>query len=187
MPSSKSQKFAIADCRRSTGNMKRDRPLLLIGLLTAVVPTTLLFLAVTYLFAFTLLAGLTTAVLAMWPVTKAERIIGIFLCGATTLGSIGLLTYASSEGSPTKLIVPNNYVGEIRILEDKKAGIPPVKEKVIGFTESETTAPSLQAPVNLFAAGIRNESSFAMVESYSTWQKIYLKTTDLKLLEDRLA
>jgi len=64
----------------------------------------------------------------MWPATKIRRIIGISLCAASTLGSFGLLTYASSSGSPVKLIVPNDFVGEIKILEDEKLGRPPLKE-----------------------------------------------------------
>ena len=108
--------------------MKLDRCLLAVGVLTALIPTTLLFFALTYLFIFTFFAGVAAVVLSMWPAKKIRRIIGISLCAASTLGSFGLLAYASSSGSPVKLIVPNDFVGEIKILEDVKLGKPPLKE-----------------------------------------------------------
>lgn len=103
----------------------RDGILLSIGLLTAVIPTVLLFMSVTYLFAATLATGIVATVLGFSNPSKVRRISGISVCTLSVVGSFGLIAYASSSGYPIKPIIPNDFTGEIRIHLDEQNGTPP--------------------------------------------------------------
>ena len=107
----------------------RDGILICVGILTALIPTVLLFIFVTYLFFATLVAGLVAALLGFTEPTRVKRITGIFVCVLSIVGSIGLLVYASTSGQAIQLVIPNDYSGEIRIHLDKENGIPPEKTK----------------------------------------------------------
>ena len=113
-------------------NKRRCDPLLLVvGIFTASLPTALLFASVTYLFAATLLAGVITVGLSFFKPNRRRRIVGIGLCILAIVGSFWLIIDAGRSGAPIKLIVPNDYVGEINIYYDKRTGLSP--EEADGF------------------------------------------------------
>jgi hypothetical protein len=101
-----------------------------LGVFTLVVPTALLYLSVTYLFAVPLFAGL---VIVVWGVvmlrSPAESrqvrygfAAALLLAVAAIGGPIGLCFYASSSGKPIRIIVPQEFVGEVKIVLDAQQG-----------------------------------------------------------------
>ncbi len=108
-------------------NRERDGLLIGVGLLTVVVPTLLLFLAVTYLFVFTLAAGIAAVMLGLKRPSKMRTRIGLSLCVLTVFGSFGLMAWAGRSGHPIKLVIPNDYTGTINIHLDEENGVAPIK------------------------------------------------------------
>jgi hypothetical protein len=109
--------------------MKRDPLLLGMGAFTAIVPTAYLFFSVTFLFAIPLAAGIATFVWGLSPSSRKKHIIGIGVCIIATFGAPGLVVFGNRPGRPIKLVIPNDFVGEIRIYRDVVNGIPPEQDE----------------------------------------------------------
>ena len=93
-------------------------------LFRSVFPTIVLFRGVTYLFIITLLAGVVAIGMSFRRRSVFRRCVGTGLCAAATLGSFALVAYASGTGRPIKLVIPNDYTGEI-VIALHGQGTPP--------------------------------------------------------------
>ena len=107
-------------------NTTRNPLLISIGVLTAVLPTTLLFLSINVLFFVPLVAGLgcfAWGCLRM-PESLQPRAtaIGIILCLVAAVGPFALRAYGDRSDRPVKVILPVGFRGEFSIVKDREHG-----------------------------------------------------------------
>ncbi len=107
--------------------MHTRNPLLIcVGTVTAILPTTCLFLGVNLLFVVPLLVGIgcVAAGCVRMPDTKKRSMAhsGLVLCLAAAVVPFVLTAYARRSGYPIKIILPVSYRGEFRIVKDRSRG-----------------------------------------------------------------
>ena len=127
----------------------KSRSLVAIGVFTAVVPTTLLWLGVNMLFGVPLVIGLACVVVgaratpvpdarALFDVGDAEfervardlhasrriRNLGAIACLAATALPFAISQYFGREGQPIRIVLPAGYRGEFSIVKNRSAGQP---------------------------------------------------------------
>src|SRR5690242_7737194 len=129
--------------------MKQSWSLVAIGVFTAVVPTTLLWLGVNMLFGVPLVVGLACVVVgaratlvadprALLDLGDAEleralrdlhasrriRNLGAVACLAATVLPFAISAYLGREGQPIRIVLPAGYRGEFSIVKNRSAGQP---------------------------------------------------------------
>ena len=106
--------------------MTRNPLLILIGAVTAVLPTSLLFFGVNILFFIPLLVGLGCVFLGCRKSPEAGKElatrVGIFLCLTATIGPFALTEYLNRPGKPIKIVVPEGFHGAFSIVKDRQQG-----------------------------------------------------------------
>lgn len=106
-----------------------------IGTLTATIPTFLLFRAVTFLFIVPLVLGALcillgiTALLTGMPFSKYVGWIAAILMLIAVLFPFGIVAYHDREGYPIVYVIPEGYRGPVRLIIDRKQGVDvPLKD-----------------------------------------------------------
>ena len=106
--------------------MTRNPLLILIGAVTAVLPTSLLFLSVNILFFIPLLVGLGCVFFGCRKSPEAGKElatrVGLFLCLTATIGPFALTEYFNRPGKPIKIVLPEGFRGEFSIVKDRQQG-----------------------------------------------------------------
>jgi hypothetical protein len=117
--------------------MTRVSPILaiIIGILTATIPTFLLFQAVTYLFVVPLGLGLFCIFLGLIGLRTRGKLsqhvvwIAIIIMLGGVFIPFGMIAYYNRSAYPIVVIVPEGYRGPIKLIVDKNRGIDvPLKE-----------------------------------------------------------
>lgn len=107
-------------------HMTRNPLLICIGLLTAVLPTTLLFVGVNMLFFVPLVVGLGSVVVGCLRISAAKKRtvtgVGVFLCLAAATCPFALAAYANRSGKPIRIVLPEGYRGRFAIVKDRVKG-----------------------------------------------------------------
>jgi hypothetical protein len=100
-----------------------------IGTATAVIPTIILFAAVTYLFVIPLAIGLfcvflgITVLLVDGEYAKHVGWIVAILASIGWVAPFGIIAYYEQPGHPIALVVPDGYRGEVKLSVDREQGI----------------------------------------------------------------
>ena len=100
-----------------------------IGSLTATLPTIVLFQAVTYLFVVPLLLGLMCIILGVIALSTGGRYgkhigkIAVILMLIGTVFPFGMIVYYNRSGYPIVLVVPEQYRGPVRLIIDRDQGV----------------------------------------------------------------
>jgi hypothetical protein len=106
--------------------MTRDPLLILIGAVTAVLPTTLLFLSVNILFFVPLLVGLGCVFVGCRKSPEAGKEsaihVELILCLAAAIGPFALSAYFNRPGKPVRIVLPEGFRGEFLIVRDREKG-----------------------------------------------------------------
>jgi len=104
----------------------RNPLLICVGLLTAVLPTTCLFVGVNVYFFVPLLVGLGCVVVGCFRMPEARKGsatgLGLVLCLAAAVGPFALAAYAHRPGKPIRVVLPRGYRGEFSIVKDRAKG-----------------------------------------------------------------
>jgi hypothetical protein len=104
----------------------RNPVLVCFGLLTAVVPTTCLFVSVNIYFFVPLVVGLGCAVVGCLKMPKrgqrAVTLLGVALCLTAAVGPFSLAAYFNRSGLPIRVVLPVGYRGEFSIVKDRTKG-----------------------------------------------------------------
>jgi hypothetical protein len=102
---------------------------LVIGTLTATVPTFVLFQAMTYLFVVPLVLGLVSIILGVtalrnggWYAGHVGGIAAVLMLVAVVL-PFGMIAYYNRSGYPIVLVVPERYRGPVRLIIDRHQGV----------------------------------------------------------------
>jgi hypothetical protein len=117
----------------------------IIGTLTATIPTVMLFQAVTYLFVVPLVLGLLCIVLGVTALrtegTYGKHVgwIAVILMLVGVIVPFGMIAYYDRSGYPIVLVVPTEYRGPIRLIIDRKNGLEvPLVNKKYTYRVPET-------------------------------------------------
>lgn len=100
-----------------------------IGTLTATVPTFVLFQAVTFLFVVPLVLGLVCILLGVIALRTGGRFarhvgwIATILMLVAVVLPFGLIAYHNRSGYPIVLVVPDGYRGPVRLIIDRRQGV----------------------------------------------------------------
>jgi hypothetical protein len=116
----------------------------IVGVLTTLIPTTVLFLAVTYLFVIPLMAGIICILLGVVgfrtdsPLGRHAGWLAVLLMFVAVGVPFGLITYHNRSGNPIVLVIPAGYRGPIRLVIDRAGGaeIPLQNGRYTYYTES---------------------------------------------------
>jgi hypothetical protein len=104
----------------------RNPLLACIGLATAVVPSTCLFVSVNIYFFVPLLVGLASVVVGCLKMAETAKrtatALGLALCLAAAIGPFALAAYANRSGKPIRIVIPAGYRGEFSIEKDRSKG-----------------------------------------------------------------
>jgi len=104
----------------------RNGILIFVGLLTALVPSTLLFFSLNLYFVVPLIVGVLCAIAGVFRMEvnakKWATTIGVLLCVVASLGPFLIAAWMNREGLPIKIVIPVGYHGEIRIVKDHTKG-----------------------------------------------------------------
>lgn len=113
---------------------------LMIGVLTATIPTFLLFRAVTFLFVIPLLLGLLSISLGLAALrrgsglSKLAAVIAVVLLVVAVAVPFGLIAYHNRTGFPIVVIVPDNYRGPVLLVIDRDGGVDvPLRDGVYEY------------------------------------------------------
>lgn len=113
---------------------------LMIGVLTATIPTFLLFRAVTFLFVIPLFLGLLSISLGVAAIRrgpalgKLAAVIAVALLLVAVAVPIGLIAYYNRTGYPILLVIPDNYRGSVRLVIDRDRGVDvPLRDGVYEY------------------------------------------------------
>jgi hypothetical protein len=106
---------------------KTWNPLLVwIGLLTALLPTTCLFLSVNILFFVPLVIGIGSAAVGCVKMPESVKpraaAIGLIVCVVASLGPSALAAYFNRPGNPIKIVLPVGFRGEFSIVKNPATG-----------------------------------------------------------------
>jgi hypothetical protein len=102
---------------------ERNRLLLGLGVATALVPTTLLFLQVNLLFFVPLVVGALVFCLGLRKTGHSLLVPpAIVLAACAWVGPFFLAAYWNREGNPVEILVPVGFQGKIEIIRDRKNG-----------------------------------------------------------------
>lgn len=108
---------------------------IVIGVFTATIPTTLLFLAVTYLFLVPFVLGIVCiglGVVAIDSEGKLFRYVGWLSVGIMLVAVVlpfGVIAYHRQSGYPIVLVIPEGYRGPVRLVVDEEDGVDVPLEK----------------------------------------------------------
>jgi hypothetical protein len=101
-------------------------PLIAIGLLTAILPTTCLIFSVNTLFFVPFLVGFATAVIGCLRIPGRARgtvtALGVMLCLVATVVPFALRAYIGRSGKPVTIVLPAGYEGEFSIVRHRTRG-----------------------------------------------------------------
>jgi hypothetical protein len=104
----------------------RNPLLISIGLLTAILPTTCLFMSVNILFFIPLVVGLGGVVAGCFKMSEADKrsttVIGLFLCVTAAVGPFALAAYANRSGYPIRIVITAGHRGEFSIVKHRGKG-----------------------------------------------------------------
>jgi hypothetical protein len=110
-------------------NRPGGRAALVIGVVTATIPTYVLFQAVTFLFVVPLLLGhvcIGLGVLALRTKSRFLRHVGLLaavLMLIAILLPLGMIAYNSRSGYPIVMVIPEGYRGPVKLVIDRKEGV----------------------------------------------------------------
>lgn len=100
-----------------------------VGALTALIPTVVLFVAVTYLFVIPLAIGLfcvflgITVLLVDGEYAKHVGWIVAILAAVAWVAPFGIIAYYNQPGHPIALVIPDGYRGRVKLVVDPHQGI----------------------------------------------------------------
>lgn len=104
----------------------RTQPLIVVGIVTALIPTTILFVSVTYLFVVPLITGLACLFWGNCQATNAQQgrrlVIGAFACVVASVAPFVSIYVSQTPARPIKIIVPDGFRGQFQIVKDSKNG-----------------------------------------------------------------
>jgi hypothetical protein len=107
----------------------RNPKLIVIGLMTASVPTVLLYMSVTFLFLVPLSVGFGSIIAGCIRLperlSRSATAAGSVLCLAAAIGPFALEAYAHRSGAPIKFVLPAGYRGEFSIVKNRAHGLTP--------------------------------------------------------------
>ncbi len=102
---------------------------IVIGVLTATIPTCLLFQAVTYLFVVPLALGVPSISFGVAALQRSSAL-GIVAAGMSLVLLVvaiavpyGLIAYHNRTGYPIVLVIRDNYRGPVRLVLDRERGV----------------------------------------------------------------
>lgn len=106
--------------------MARNSLLVLIGAVTAVLPTTLLFLSLNIFFFVPLFVGLGCVLTGCRKSAEAGKEsathVGLILCIAAAIGPFALAAYYNQSGKPIRIVLPDGFRGDFLIVKDREKG-----------------------------------------------------------------
>jgi hypothetical protein len=104
----------------------RNPLLICVGLLTATLPTTCLFVSVNIYFFVPLSVGFGCVVVGCFRMPEAGKRsaagLGLLLCLAAAVGPFALAARANRSGKSIKVVLPDGYRGEFSIVKDRAKG-----------------------------------------------------------------
>lgn len=102
---------------------------IMVGVLTAIVPTFVLFRAVTFLFLIPLFLGVASILLGVAALRSSSALgkltasVSFVLLVVAVVVPFGMIAYHNRSGYPITLVIPDNYRGRVRLVIDKERGV----------------------------------------------------------------